>query len=306
MDRTCLAKVVYPTIYIAPRWWSEQFFSSLARLTDKYYPLFLGISWSRTQGPTQVSSPSTPARLEPTQAIILRSTLVLPFVPWTAASHGPGSAQPFQFGAVVCSACGDPGHNVKTFPVMKRGPRDSPRTPGNEEKVAMLRDLSKKFSPGPGVLPLPLGANGASASASGVEEKASTAVPAQHEQTRSQADGDDDIKTMMKKMIGIIGSLLNYMQTVKSAVEAAGQKANKAVSIAESTAEKLAEVQKSTMDRMEVQSLINDSGSNAVEQKIKDMQVDVGKMRPDQDTLVMGGVNGVLVRGGRTMDPEDC
>lgn len=64
---------------------------------------------------------------------------------------------------MVCSVCGEEGHNIQTCPAMqvadtdtrKRGARESPRTPSkNDDKMAKLRDISKKLSPS-AIPPLP-------------------------------------------------------------------------------------------------------------------------------------------------------
>ena len=74
---------------------------------------------------------------------------------------------------MVCTACGDPAHNVRTCPLIvgdgaaatdedsgKRGPSDSPRTPAGEvsTKIAVLEGLKKGMSPTreiPVIPPLP-------------------------------------------------------------------------------------------------------------------------------------------------------
>ena len=71
---------------------------------------------------------------------------------------------------MVCTNCGDQGHNIKTCPVVrsaeedagKRGLRDSPRTPGDPAKIAKLAELARKLSPKTDIPPLPmsLGADG--------------------------------------------------------------------------------------------------------------------------------------------------
>ena len=63
---------------------------------------------------------------------------------------------------MVCSNCGELGHNAKTCAAplrtdhdsTKRGLRESPRTPTEAAKIAKLADLAKKMSPAP-VPPLP-------------------------------------------------------------------------------------------------------------------------------------------------------
>ena len=221
---------------------------------------------------------------------------------------------------MVCSVCGELGHNVKSCPTMKesshdkRGLRDSPRTPAQEHeaKIAKLREMSKKLSPDAGVPPLPLGSVGESAGSDGPETRPhhqiSTPVRAQHE----EADGDD-MKTMMKTMMGMIGGLSKDVQSVKSSVEAASQKADKAVSIAERTEAKMTEVQKTVVGKAEVQAMINDSVSSAVEMKIKNI-TEIKKTGPGPgasiNTLVMGGLKGYSFQAAvhwikKHVDPED-
>ena len=64
---------------------------------------------------------------------------------------------------MVCTNCGEEGHNIKTCPRIqemdadlstKRGLRESPRTPAQEEKVAKLWNISQKLSPTTKVPPL--------------------------------------------------------------------------------------------------------------------------------------------------------
>ena len=64
---------------------------------------------------------------------------------------------------MVCTNCGEPGHNTKTCPKpdaadtgpSKRGLRDSPRTPGDAAKIAKLESLASKLSPKQGASSLP-------------------------------------------------------------------------------------------------------------------------------------------------------
>ena len=83
---------------------------------------------------------------------------------------------------MVCTACGDLGHNVRTCPLMhgdsapggnddanKRGQRESPRTPAGEAaKIAKLQSISTRLSPSaervppmPGVAKSSMGADAA-------------------------------------------------------------------------------------------------------------------------------------------------
>ena len=73
---------------------------------------------------------------------------------------------------MVCASCGDIGHNARTCPKTqhdgdntKRGARDSPRTPGEADKLAKLKALAGKLSPQVEVPPLP--GQGATGSADG-------------------------------------------------------------------------------------------------------------------------------------------
>jgi hypothetical protein len=196
----------------------------------------------------------------------------------------------------------------------KRGPRDSPRTPAQEKekKLAMekLREISKKMSPVARVPPLPggpMGASGSTDEGSGAQPQIppiSTPGQPQSEESRSPEDGkdDDDMKTMMKKMMGMIGGLSKDMQTVKSAVEEAGQKADKAVSIAERTEAKIVEVQKTAVSKTEVEVMINESVSNAVDLKFQE----VTKKLQSSSTL-MGAIQGAetLVMGGLQQNSLD-
>ena len=63
---------------------------------------------------------------------------------------------------MVCTLCGDHGHNARTCTTVphdedaaKRGPRTSPRTPSAEDKLAKLRKLSQNLSPKMDMPPLP-------------------------------------------------------------------------------------------------------------------------------------------------------
>ena len=61
---------------------------------------------------------------------------------------------------MVCTLCGDAGHNSRTCPLTDqdntgRGKRDSPRTPADPEKLQKLWEISTKLSPKAEVPPLP-------------------------------------------------------------------------------------------------------------------------------------------------------
>jgi hypothetical protein len=189
----------------------------------------------------------------------------------------------------------------------KRGQRDSPRTPApDESKLAKLRDISTKLSPKPNVPPLP-GAGQASGSATqhdistpavnaseiqqtpGMQER-----PKDKKKNEEDSEGSEEIRVMMNRMMGMLGTLSVDMQSVKSGMAETSAKAQKAVDIAEKTEAQVKEMQSSMVTKEMVQDMINKSISDKIDQNPGSIGSEKKAMTtgPDYRRLIVGGLSG--------------
>ena len=113
-------------------------------------------------------------------------------------------------------------------------------------------------------------------------------------------DDEEDMKIMMRKMMGMMGKLTDDVHTMSAGVQEANAKAQQALTMASATDDKVALLQKTSLTKEIVQEMIDKSIEESITKKTSSASQSTGTTVSDIKTLIIGGIDCVSLEAAKT------